>query len=454
MKKHIKLILTICFAFCMTLCLGLAVACQNTPQENKFTVTVVNENDAAVVGQFVNFCADGANGQCTPKQTDANGKAVIDLNETLWKNASSLHIACVNYEYGLAPYGEDDLCYPDGLTVDHKKVKSYKFTLKLTPIPVTAGVENDVRSLKENKPVMYSTQVEKNTTAIFTSNVYNGTFEFSATVGNSTTPVTATLDSAHPNASITATGTSIDRMVPITITLTPKTAASTHIAFRLVTVYELGSTLSVSNSSLDGSADYSAFYNLTEASTTLKFSTITGDLADAAGGYPITLKVGNANPVTWNSSADITDITTTETGNVAFIFHFGDADTAFLGLTVDSEGAKEEAAGTYENPYVATSGTPFEVSIKADTYMYYVTFTATAAGTVTISTTSVNAYLSGNVDGAYFDSITATASGITKDIAMKAGEVLTLEFSSYDPANPNNLEFVVDYTATLTFNAQ
>ena len=356
MKKHIKFIFRACLALCMVICLGLSVACQpadngdNGDNGNTFTITILNEDGTASVGHLLQYCSDGANAQCYPKQTDSNGKVKVDVSTDEWKNSKTIHIQVFDIDDGYKVYDKngtvldyDDINESYDIYVDHHTVNSVTLTIKadanVDAENIEVGYQYDVRGLSANTPKYYATVVNSNE-AIFEADVYGGEFELSVTSGTTTSVVeTLNAENTYVNLSLIE---SMRGGASLEFTLTPKNADSNHITFTVCPVYEIGSDGIVINAPTQ--PDVYKVYLVLDGSAELVFDSPWDEplTEDQISGFPITLTIGSSIVETWTTLADIAPISVLDRGYVPVTFEFGDPDNANLFLRVKNANASSD----------------------------------------------------------------------------------------------------------------
>ena len=405
MKKHIRFILKACLAICMVLCMGLAVACQNntdSDDKNTFTITILNEDGSAAVGQRLQYCSDGEGAQCYPKQTDSKGKVKIDISTDEWKNSETIHII-VYLADGYKVYDKngnvldyDDIDESYNIYIDHHKVNNVTFTIKadggVTPNPdaedIEVGYQYDVRGLSADTPKYYATIIQNSAEAFFEADVHGGEFELSVTSGTSS-KVVETLNA--DNTSVYLSVNSSDFGAYLGFTITPKNANSNRITFTVCPVYELGSDGIVINASTQ--PDVYKFYLALDGTAELVFENPwDGPITeDQIKGGPITLKIGSSIVETWDSVADIAPISVSDRGYVPVTFEFDDPDNANLFIRVKNANATsdndsivlgQEINVSVENMFDESAVYTF---IPEESGTYLVTFTGSETFTVQFS---------------------------------------------------------------------
>ena len=358
MKKHIRFIITICLALCMVLCLGLAVACQNNSDDgNTFTITVLNENGTPATGFSIQYCSDGEGAQCTPTETDSKGKVSIDIGTDEWKNSEKVHIQFYGCEEGYTMYdAEGNACDYDPVLevyedyVDHHTVKSATYTVKIDPTLIEAGVEYDIRDFAVNELKSYYTSIRGASGAILEADVHGGEYALSVSVDGAT-PTTYTLDASHTSVELEFASSMFPMMGnSVAFKLTAKNSTSARATFTLCPVFEFDGT---GMFSVNQTETYKAYYNLTADSTELAFFNPYGDISEAITGYPVTLTIGTASPITWNSASDIVNVTVNQKGKVPFYFEFG-GEVEDVSMTLAVEDANASAGITVDTPVVIT----------------------------------------------------------------------------------------------------
>ena len=348
MKKHIRLILTICLALCMVLCLGLAVACQPDGQnDNTFTITVLDASGAPVANQKLQYCEEG--GSCSQGSTDSKGKFTFDISTDKWKESPTVHVLFLDiWLEGYQVYNAagtlldyDDVAESYDDYVDHHTVKSVTYTLKKID-DIYTGYQYDVINFSRVRT--YSTYVETNE-AYLDVDVNGGQFDLSVKINGVAAPgLSTTLSSTNNSVHLEDLGGSAFNPVGVEFTVTPKNAGSDHLTLTVCPVYEIGGEDLMIIASQHPDPDHTVYLDVYKVyfslgvNAVLAFSDPQDDNFSAIGGYSIKVTVGDYE-TTWNSASDITSITALNAGLVPVTFKFGNPDTANLGLLVKDTNA-------------------------------------------------------------------------------------------------------------------
>lgn len=400
MKKYIRLFLTACLAFCMVLCLGLAVACQPTTDDaNTFTLTILDEDGKPVekpaVGNLLQYCAEDA--QCHLANPDSDGKVIVDISTDEWKNSPTMHIEVfakfvsegykVYDEDGkVCAYNETDKAYE--VYVNHHEVKSYTLTIKeesvVEPEAIEVGYQYNADNLVSGVSKTFTTIVDRTSNAAFFDvDVHGGEFELSALIGDSEEPLVETLDAENNSVYLelnpSTYGTSVE------LTITPKTAASTELTFALCPAYEFvnGEVVLNAYTTAERPLDvYKAYIFLTGDEELA----LVNDADYDCGGFPITVTVGAADPVTWTEAANVPAISTPSgRGYTPFTFEFDKPESANLYVHVKDLNAASDTTLTVNVPATITldgnsdEGLNYTFTVPADGSYYIVVENATNA---------------------------------------------------------------------------
>lgn len=471
MKKHIKLILTICLSLCMVICLGLAVACQPADNgNNTFTITVLNEDGTPAKApegedapKLLQYCAEGGpdSGACIPANPDSKGQVKVDLTEKMWKGAESMHITFVNLPDGYKAYDESNKSYgyAEGPYIDFHKVKSIKFTLKEesdTPVieaeDVYQGYQYDIRNLVAGESKSYSTFVSTSK-AYLDVDVNDGEFDLSVKIGNAT-PVSHTLTAtnSHVLLEIGSVGTNGTSVI---LTVTPKNSNSTHLTFAICPVYNVGAedVRILANIISDASPAvyldvYKVYFNLNE-NAELTFSDPLDDGFSAIDGYPIKVTIGDYE-VTWTEASDISSVSALNSGNVAVTFEFEDPDTANLALLVKDANASSDNAITLDQEFTVElslnnwgflEDVEYTFTVPTDGAYYIIVDSASTAAVrfLVNDTYGSEWYYSSENGGSLAVAITYTeyvfdenwtVTDTIQHLTLNAGDVVTITFST------------------------
>ena len=464
MKKYLKVLLTACLALCMVLCLGLAVACQTNDQPDTFTITVLNEDGTPAqkpaAGPLLQYCAEDA--ACHMANPDANGKVEVDITTDEWKNSPTIHVEVFKSKLpeGHKVYDESgkvcdfntlDQAYE--VYVDHHTVKGVTLTIKkdsddgngddgnsgdVKAEDIDTGCLYDIRDFVNGKPKAYATILDKNTHGgILDVDVNGGEFDLSVLVGESKTPVKTTLNSTNTSFKIENDNTSTYG-TSVKLTITPKTAGSTHLTFTLCPIYELGEEGAILNAS---KLDVYKVYLVLEENAELSFSNPFGAAIDNAdnglSGFPITLTIGKDKPVVWEKAADIQPISTTQSGAVPFTFEFGDPDNANLYLRV-----KNANATSSNTPIVVDVPETITLSDDSDSAVY--TFTVSTAGAYVILVEgAANAVVQYSVGSSQSNRFSASKNDGSLAVAITYYEIKA------NPDNPIDFEVIKHETLSV-----
>lgn len=447
MKKHIRLILTICLALCMVLCLGLAVACQPDGQgDNTFTITVLDASGAPVANQKLQYCAEGDT--CTQKSTDSNGKVTFDISTDKWKESPTVHVQILDFwltQNGLEGYqvynaagtllDYDDVAESYDDYVDHHTVESVTYTLKKID-DIYTGYQYDVINFSRVRT--YSTYVETNE-AYLDVDVNGGQFDLSVKINGVAAPgLSTTLSSTNNSVHLEDLGGSAFNPVAVEFTVTPKNADSDHLTLSVCPVYEIGAeeVRILANHEQAYLDIYKVYFSLS-GNAELAFSSQEGDFSDIAG-YSIKVTIGTTVPVTetWTAASDISFISVSESGCFPVTFEFDDPDTANLALLVtdvniSSDVESDITLGADINVSVTDMFDGLKLTfIPEESGNYVITITGDKAATVSIEDySSSETYFASEYEGV-----------IT--VELEAHVVYTFTFST-DDSNDT-------YTAVVT----
>lgn len=351
MKKHLRLILTVCLALCMVLCLGLATACEPTGQGNTFTVTILNADGTPAANQKFQYCSEEGSSDkagCHPTKVGSNGKFSFNLDTEEWKASSYVHIQFVEaWLDGYVVYDADGviLDYDDGSEcyedyVDHNDVNSVTYTLKKVE-DILTGYQYSVFNIDRIKT--YSTLVKANE-AYLDVDVNGGQFDLSVKINGVDVPgLSTTLSATNNTVHLEDLGGSNFNGVPVEFTVSPKNASSDHLTLTVCPVYEVGAEdVPVLASHDEAYLDVYKVYFSLGVNAELVFSDYLDDNFSAIGGYPIDVTVGDYE-ITWDDASDILPITALNEGLVPVTFAFDDPTTANLSLLVkDANAASSE----------------------------------------------------------------------------------------------------------------
>lgn len=403
----------------MTVCLAIfAVACDPDNSPKSFTITVVDGDNNPVAEQEIGVCqADGA---CTNYKTDSNGKIVVDTSTDAWKKSKDMHLQFLKLAAGIKGFDADGFIYDknNGPYVDHHKTSSATLTVKplTTENNVDVGIELDERGFG-GKPVVYAFNADSNSKLMLEGNTNGGTFDTRAYINGADTPVKHKFDANNTSKTydIPAGGAS-SKKISVLLIVEPADANSSRFTFTGYAVNEFEYTVvSVSSSALDGSLSYKTYFNLTADTSKIAFGQINDNLAEAIR-YPVKVKIGNGDTLTWNSASDILEeYTVTEKGFVPIEFSWeSNVDNPFIGIVVKNN---DNGGGDTPSDNVLTLGTPVSITI-ADGWdeSNVFTFEVPEAGNYTITFSKANAWI--NYD---YSTIEIKGTSITIGLTMNDG---------------------------------
>lgn len=438
----------------MTVCLAIfAVACDPDNSPKSFTITVVDGDNNPVAEQEIGVCqADGA---CTNYKTDSNGKIVVDTSTDAWKKSKDMHLQFLKLAAGIKGFDADGFIYDknNGPYVDHHKTSSATLTVKplTTENNIDVGIELDERGFG-GKPVVYAFNADSNSKLMLEGNTNGGAFNTRAYINGADTPVKHKFDATNTSKTYDIPDGGIgSKKISVLLIVEPADANSSRFTFTGYAVNEFEYTVvSVSSSALDGSLSYKTYFNLTADTSKIAFGQINDNLAEAIR-YPVKVKIGSGDTLTWNSASDILEeYTVTEKGFVPIEFSWeSNVDNPFIGIVVKNN---DNGGGDTPSDNVLTLGTPVTItSANWDDIKTY-TFVVPEAGLYVLTYNVADGwaqYEFGAYQTGLYDLISTTANlsfTIGRDASntpFEAGDEITFHFSS-------NLETELTFTVTLT----